>query len=122
MKKILTLLLSSLLFAVMHGNPYQISYAFVGGVFLGLVFLFYDSVAASIVMHFGFNTATFLFQLFYLLPENATGALITNLSLYVIAALSIPLFLLLLRNARRSRRAGNITETKYTVKENTNDV
>ncbi len=116
------LVLSSLLFAAMHGNPYQVSYAFVGGIFLGLVFLLYNSVTASVVMHFGFNAATFLFQLFHFLPENDTGALIANISLIAIAALSIPIFLLLLRDARLSHHTEGIVEAKYTEKENTNDI
>jgi membrane protease YdiL (CAAX protease family) len=116
------LLSSSLLFAVMHGNPYQISYAFVGGVFLGSVFLLYDSVAASIVMHFGFNTATFIFQLFTFLPENDTGALVTNILFIVIAALSIPIFLLLLREARKKRATMRPVEAEFTVKENTDEL
>lgn len=49
------LLISSLLFAVMHGNFQQMTYAFALGILLGFVVLKTDSLLSSIVMHATFN-------------------------------------------------------------------
>lgn len=53
--KTYALLISSLLFAVMHGNFQQMTYAFALGILLGFVVLKTDSLLASIVMHATFN-------------------------------------------------------------------
>ena len=49
------LLISSLLFAVMHGNFQQMTYAFALGILLGFVVLKTNSLLASIVMHATLN-------------------------------------------------------------------
>ena len=61
------LLVSSLIFGVMHGNLIQGSYAFVCGILLGLIYLRYGSVTASILFHMGFNAASYLLAL---IPED----------------------------------------------------
>lgn len=53
--KTYALLISSLLFAVMHGNFQQMTYAFALGFLLGFVVLKTDSLLSSIVMHATFN-------------------------------------------------------------------
>lgn len=61
------LLVSSLIFGVMHGNLIQGSYAFVCGILLGVIYLRYGSVTASILFHIGFNAASYLLAL---IPED----------------------------------------------------
>lgn len=65
--KWVALLISSLVFGVMHGNLIQGSYAFVCGLILGLIYLRYGSVTASILFHMGFNAASYLLSL---IPED----------------------------------------------------
>ena len=66
--KWLALILSSLIFGVMHGNLIQGTYAFICGIMLGLIYLRYRSVTASILFHMGFNAASYLLSL---IPEEA---------------------------------------------------
>ena len=53
--RIYALIISSLLFAVMHANFQQMVYAFLLGILLGVVVLQTDSLLSSIVMHATFN-------------------------------------------------------------------
>ncbi len=115
----LAVILSSLLFGIMHGNLYQASYAFVGGVFLGVIFCRYDSVLPSMVVHFAFNAASFLFQLLLLLSEeNVIGAFLSSVLLIFLALLTLPAFALILWTTKKVKR--NIPhENGYTVMEDT---
>lgn len=52
---VLAVVLSSVAFAVMHGNIQQILYAFILGLILGTVVMLTDSLFAGTVMHFTLN-------------------------------------------------------------------
>ena len=56
--KRMTVLISALLFAFVHGNIYQIPYAFVAGAVFAVIDIAFDSVAPSFVIHFANNTAS----------------------------------------------------------------
>lgn len=90
--KWVALLVSSLIFGVMHGNLIQGTYAFVCGLILGLIYLRYGSVTASILFHMGFNAASYLLSL---IPEEDVflSLLAIVLSFAVFAASSVYVFL-----------------------------
>lgn len=54
--RIMAILMSSLMFAIMHGNLQQLAYAFVCGIILGTVVTLTDSLLAGCVIHFTLNT------------------------------------------------------------------
>lgn len=53
-------MLTSALFAFAHGNPVQMIYTFVLGLFAGYLFVKTDSIYPSIVCHFAFNGANLI--------------------------------------------------------------
>ncbi len=59
------ILVSSLLFALMHGNFVQIPFAFCAGIGLGLCYVKSKSIWTPVVAHFINNTLAFLSPLFY---------------------------------------------------------
>lgn len=62
------IIVSSLLFALYHGNFIQIPFALIVGVFLGLIVVITDSIWPAIIVHFINNTYSTLVAT---LPENA---------------------------------------------------
>lgn len=63
----LVLILTSLLFGMLHQNIIQISYAFVGGLIYGLIYVYTDNLIYSIIAHSIDNLlGGFLFKLFEL--------------------------------------------------------
>ncbi|MBE6607274.1 MAG: CPBP family intramembrane metalloprotease [Ruminococcaceae bacterium] len=57
---VIAIILSSVIFGVVHGHIVWSTYAFVLGAFLGTVFVRTRSVKASIITHFGFNLVSLL--------------------------------------------------------------
>ena len=55
------IILSAAVFALMHMNLRQIPYAFVGGLFLGWIYVTTQSVFTSIIAHFTINGASVVF-------------------------------------------------------------
>ncbi len=53
-------LLTSALFAIAHGNPIQMVYTFVLGLFAGYLFVKSDSIYPAIICHFVFNGANLI--------------------------------------------------------------
>lgn len=53
---IVAIIMSSLIFAIMHGNLQQIFYAFLCGIILGTVVILTDSLLAGCMIHFTLNT------------------------------------------------------------------
>ncbi len=54
------IILSSVIFAIMHGNLLQLVYAFILGLILGTVTMLTDSLLAGTLMHFTLNTISIL--------------------------------------------------------------
>jgi membrane protease YdiL (CAAX protease family) len=92
------LILQALAFGLMHGQILWISYAFVTGIVIGLLFEAYDSLFAPLLFHFAVNASSYLLPL---MPD-FTGAE------YVYFAVSAVLLLLLmlhiLKGLKKSRR------------------
>lgn len=99
--KWVALLISSVIFGVMHGNLIQGTYAFACGLILGLIYLSYGSVTASILFHMGFNAASYLLSL---IPEDdaSLSFLTVVLSFTVFAAASVFVWLDTKNKARNS--------------------
>lgn len=63
------ILVSALLFALVHGNPVQMPHAFVIGVFLGWLFLRTGSIIPGVVFHWMNNTIAYFLTLFMPDPD-----------------------------------------------------
>lgn len=86
--KMMALVVSSLIFGVMHGNLIQGGYATVLGFIMGLVYLKYDNLLYPIIIHMSINSSSVIISEFanewYLLGAGAIAAtlLITMLKQY----------------------------------------
>ena len=56
------ILMSAIIFAIMHGNFKQLAYAFLCGIILGVVVTLTDSLLAGCVIHFTLNAISVLFS------------------------------------------------------------
>lgn len=54
---------SSLVFALMHQNPYQLFYTFLGGLFFGYLYVKTGSILCSTILHFCNNAVSLLMDL-----------------------------------------------------------
>ena len=93
---------SALLFALLHASLYQLPYAFVGGVFLGLATVWGGSPVFAILFHFVSNLLSLLMQYAVIWFGERTGTLITlslSLVLFLLAAWGA---LVLLKRERKS--------------------
>ena len=76
----LAVLLQGLVFGFVHGQLVWIIYASLFGFLLGYVRLRTGSLAASILLHLGFNLSSFFIGIvFYLAPQNFLGQLLVTL-------------------------------------------
>lgn len=67
-------LVSSLLFSLMHGNLRQIPFAFIVGLVLGLLYVITDNIWLPITVHFANNAISVIMEyLGFSLSENAVG-------------------------------------------------
>lgn len=82
MNVVLAVILSSLLFAVMHLQLIWIIYAFVFGVIFNLIYIRFKSLLANILLHMSYNLVPFI--LMAIMGENAENISIN----YILAALS----------------------------------
>ena len=104
------IILSSVAFAIMHGNLQQIVYAFILGLILGTVVMVTDSLLAGTVMHFTLNAMSVILSYppIYTQYENFAENysviyfLISIVILPVIA--SVALFFLIFHTRRKNKR------------------
>ncbi len=99
---IIAIIMSALIFAIMHGNLQQLVYAFLCGIILGTVVVLTDSLFAGCMIHFTLNTISVILS--YPPINNMYVDFVTNnayifssivmLVLPVIAAGSLTLFIL----------------------------
>ncbi|WP_314313350.1 CPBP family intramembrane glutamic endopeptidase [Hoylesella marshii] len=90
------IVLSSLLFAIIHGNPAQMPHAFLAGLILGWMYSKTRSIVPGIVFHWTNNTAAYI--LYNLIPNAADARLSdffgdNKFSLYLSLAFSCLIFL-----------------------------
>lgn len=79
---VVAVILSSLLFAIMHMQLIWIIYAFIFGIIFNLIYIRFKSLLANILLHMSYNSVPFI--LMAIMGENAENISIN----YVLAALS----------------------------------
>ncbi len=84
--KMVALIISSAVFAFMHGSLISIIYAFVIGMVFGAMYLVYDSVIPSMVCHVFFNLSSF----FMIVPNSAD-----NIVFWIVMAVAVSLLVVL---------------------------
>lgn len=71
---VFAVIVSSLLFSLMHGNLRQIPFAFIVGLVLGLLYVFTNNIWLPIAVHFANNAISVLMEYFaFSLPESYRG-------------------------------------------------
>ncbi|OQB23737.1 MAG: CAAX amino terminal protease self- immunity [Firmicutes bacterium ADurb.Bin182] len=91
MPAVIAVLISAAVFGLMHGHVVWMSYGFIIGLLLVLVFLKYRSLAAPILLHISFNASSFLLE-----RLNIEGELIYAILLALSAALAISIFVFIM--------------------------
>ncbi len=99
MKRPLAILLSSVIFGLIHLNALQIIYAAVMGALLALVYVRSESIWAAIFAHAGFNLVGVVAQLFM---DDAAAAGLALLMLYALSVAYVVVYLVV-----RARRQGS---------------
>lgn len=67
-------LVSALLFALVHANPAQMPHAFLVGILLGWLYCKFDSIIPGVVVHWANNTIAYI--VYFLVPATRDGHLI----------------------------------------------
>ncbi|MBE7091936.1 MAG: CPBP family intramembrane metalloprotease [Clostridiales bacterium] len=120
--RVFAVLMSSFIFAVMHGNLQQLSYAFLCGIILGTVVMITDSLLAGCMIHFTFNTLSVIISyppISEIYTHYATNyvyifSAVVMLVLPIIAVSSLVLFIM--HSLKRNRNKYNCsvpTDLKY---------
>ena len=93
------LMISSLLFAIMHFNLAQFPVYFFGGVVLGLVYMVTDSIIASILVHFLNNAFSMFFEtsIFRLMSQSDSVIFV----MFIFAVVFLTFLVLSLHEAER---------------------
>ena len=91
---VFAVLVSSMLFSLMHGNLRQIPFAFIGGLIFGFLYVLTDNIWMTVTAHFANNAVSVLMEYFgFSLSDNAVGyynaLIIYGLSLIGVIALII---------------------------------
>lgn len=74
------IIVSSIVFSLIHMSLYQIPYAFVAGLILAFVYIKYDNIIITMIMHF-INNLSSVIMLLYInnLPKDQNGTDMSNL-------------------------------------------
>lgn len=111
--------ISSLLFSLMHGNLRQIPFAFIVGMVLGLLYVMTDNIWLSVTVHFANNAiSVWMEYLGFSLSEDAVGyfyALIIYGLVFVGAIALLILFLAYRPQLRVSRVETHLSTSKRTT-------
>ncbi len=93
------ILIQGVVFALVHGDPIQISYVLIPAMFLGIVYEWTQSIYVPIAMHMIFNFVGSALPLMFLENETASGILvIAEFAMIPVAAVAM-VFLYKKRNA-----------------------
>ena len=94
------IIISALLFGIMHGNFVQIPFAFGVGLALGLITVMTDSIWPAVAVHFANNAIAVIFEYFSYMPF---GSIITTMIFYGLIALGIIMFIKLFKSGAFKR-------------------
>lgn len=92
---LVAVLISSLLFSLMHGNLRQIPFAFIVGLILGLLYVSTNNIWLAIVVHFTNNAISVLMEYFSFSLPQANQNLFYTLVIYGLIALGVLCILIL---------------------------
>lgn len=103
------IVVTSVAFALMHGNMVQIPFAFIAGLALGYFCIMTGSIWTSVVIHFANNLLSVIFSIYYDRNPDATGIayLIISLALIVIGAVALIMF--------NNRKNGKLRKVKSEI-------
>ncbi len=76
----IALILQAIVFGLMHLNVLQSSYAFIAGIFLGLVYIWSGSILAPIILHISWNSVSVIINSFI---DGGAGTPISLLTLTI---------------------------------------
>ena len=104
----LTLFATALIFALIHGNLYQIFFTLPLGILLGYLALRFDSAVPGIALHVAFNSCNYLIRLGEYLgfTEEDPAFLLIYYIVIAVCAVSIAIGILLIRLACRRNHPG----------------
>lgn len=103
--KVIAIIGSSVLFGLMHQNPYQLIYTTVAGIVMGYAYLKTGSIWCPMLIHF-FNNAYSVFQQVLLANANADVAMIIILILELLLTVAAAICLVFyIRKMIREKRA-----------------
>ena len=105
------LILSALSFSLMHKNPAQFLYTFVGGLFFGVIAIKCRSVVPTIILHFLNNSLAITYLLIEKYAPMKTY-IFTVSTIETILKISGALFLLILLHKKRHKVEDDIIPTK----------
>ena len=100
------IIISSVLFGLMHQNPYQIIYTTAAGIILGMAYVKTRSIWLPTLMHFVNNAYSVTNQIIYanLEPALANGILIVAQLLVVVVGVGSLVLYLVIENKKAARR------------------
>ena len=112
------ILVSSLLFALMHGNVLQVPFAFIVGLVLGYVAVQTDNIWLAVVIHFGNNAMSTVLQYLQIGMSAEDQNRMTTLVFCVLALVGLlALILLKVRGSRLAapvnRNGGGVPTTRH---------
>ena len=101
MKPAFAIVLSGVLFGLIHGNLYQMVFTVPLGILLGWIAYRFDSILPTVLAHFGFNACNYLVRLgeYFDFPAGGDWETFFVLVTYLLCLFSIPMGILLLRSA-----------------------
>lgn len=112
-------IISSLLFSLMHGNLRQIPFAFIVGLVLGLLYVVTDNIWLPIAVHFTNNAISVLMEYFgFSLPEEYVGvfyALVIYGLVFVGIVAAVVLFSMYKRNVAIPKTNTSLSASKRTA-------
>lgn len=96
-----SLIVSTAVFALLHGHPLWIAYAAVCGLILGGTYLMFRSTLPSIMMHLGFNAANFIWVLLPLPKAGGGSAGVNVIAVAYIAVGAVTMAVCAIAGAKR---------------------
>lgn len=106
--KTVAIVISALLFSLMHTNFFQFFYTFIAGLVLGYVFLRTGSIWCSVLIHFINNFIAVLTEVFYYYMSEEAATMMQYLLHSVIVFFGIIALILLVRKEGRAKTENDL--------------
>lgn len=102
LKMVPSMLISAVIFGLMHGNVVQFLYAFILGLFFAFVYEKFKTIWAPVIFHAGANLIAVIVQT--IMPESGVGLGLGSYMLLVVIELAVTFLLLMLVEYRVNRQ------------------